>query len=78
MPEEARDAVLEALPLVGTLLALRNRLSTPACVEEALSAPLASVWGDSLPVLKGYVDDPSSALEGPLGELSKHAAVLPS
>ena len=58
--EEARPALLEAIHALGCALAVRQRLTEPAELKDALQPPLAHDWGEALPSLKTFIADPSA------------------
>ena len=55
--EEARGALLEAVPPLGRALALQHRLPEPASLEDALLPPLSPCWKDALGLLRQFVAD---------------------
>ncbi len=57
--EEAREACLETVLLLGRVLAVENRLTEPAEVNEALQAPLSLYWGEALPAVSEFAATPS-------------------
>jgi hypothetical protein len=57
--EEAREACLETVLLLGRVLAVQNRLPEPAEVNEALQAPLSHYWGETLPAVSELAATPS-------------------
>jgi superfamily II DNA or RNA helicase len=59
--EEERDALLQAGLWIGKALSVESRAAEPNSLEEALRAPLAHFWKDSLSVIRAYASDPSSA-----------------
>jgi hypothetical protein len=58
--EEARGALLEALQGFASALAVEHRLPEPSGLKDALEAPLSYLWGEGLPVLRSFTEDPSS------------------
>ena len=68
LPEEARDALLEAVLWLGRALAVENRLPAPAELKETLRPPLALCWGDALSVIQELASDPSSP-PGPVSDI---------
>jgi hypothetical protein len=54
LTEEAREACLETVLLLGRVLAVENRLPEPATMNEALQAPLSLYWGDVLPAVSEF------------------------
>jgi hypothetical protein len=59
--EEEREALLEASLWLGKALSVEHRVPEPKSLDEALRAPHAVFWGDSLPVFRTYAADPSAA-----------------
>ena len=57
--EEAREACLETVLLLGRVLAVENRLTEPAEVNEALQAPLSHYWGEALTGISEFAATPS-------------------
>ncbi|MCX6926258.1 MAG: SNF2-related protein, partial [Verrucomicrobia bacterium] len=72
--EEARAALLEALPPLGCALAIQHRFPEPASLDHALLPPLSSCWKEALPLLRGFTSDVAHACQpvlealGPLAE----------
>ena len=58
LDEEAREALLGAVPLLGQALAVENHLPRPREVVDALGAPLAPFWGDALIPLREFIGHP--------------------
>jgi hypothetical protein len=56
--EEARAALLEAIPLFAGALAVEHHLPEPPELKDALQAPLSHHWGGALPVLRAFAGDP--------------------
>ena len=54
---EARGQLLEAILQFGRAFAVRSRLPEPTFVQDALTPPLSSSWGETLPALREYVAD---------------------
>ncbi|MHB8522599.1 MAG: DEAD/DEAH box helicase [Limisphaerales bacterium] len=69
--EEARAPLLEALQASGRTLAVENRLPEPASLDDALLAPLAHCWKDSLPLLRAFVVDANHAWQPVAEALAK-------
>jgi hypothetical protein len=59
LPEEARDALLNAVLPLGCALAVENRLPEPASLQDALLPPLGLVWKDAMSTLRAFVQDAS-------------------
>ena len=60
LAEEAREARLEALPLLGQSLAIEHGLPPPTRLPEAITGPLAPHWGESAPLLRLCLDFPET------------------
>ena len=69
--DEARQALLEAVLFMGRALAVENRLTEPAEVNEATALPAAICWKGALPAVRGFVSAPEQELAPVLGELGK-------
>ena len=54
LDDEARAATLEALPLLGSALALEQRLPEPGTLNDALLPPHSQVWREALPPLRNF------------------------
>jgi superfamily II DNA or RNA helicase len=59
--EEAREATLEAIILLGRALAVENRVPEPAELNETLQAPLSLYWGEVLPAISEFTATPSAS-----------------
>jgi hypothetical protein len=62
LDEEAREALMDAVPLLGQALAVENRLPEPQEARDALSAPLAPLWGAALESLCKFVEQPEAPI----------------
>jgi hypothetical protein len=58
--EEARGALLGAVPLLGGALAIEHRLPAPADLRDAVAGPLAPHWGDATPLLRTALEQPDA------------------
>ncbi len=58
--EEAREALLEAIHLLGRALAVENRMAEPAELKDAFVAPTSLCWGETFPVIQEFALTPSS------------------
>ena len=59
LSEEARAALLEAVPPLSCALAVQHRFPEPASPEHALLPPLSSCWKGALPLLRDFTSDPA-------------------
>jgi hypothetical protein len=59
LSDEARSALLEAVPPLGCALAVQNRFPEPASADHALLPPLSSCWKEALPLLRDFTSDPA-------------------
>ena len=57
LSEEARAALLEAVPPLGCALAVQHRFPEPASPDDALLPPLSSCWKEALPLLREFTSD---------------------
>ena len=57
LSDEARSALLEAVPPLSCALAVEQRLPEPASLKDALLPPLSAHWKDSLPLLRDFTSD---------------------
>jgi hypothetical protein len=57
LSEEARAALLEAVPPLSCALAVQHRFPEPASPEHALLPPLSSCWKEALPLLREFTSD---------------------
>ena len=67
--EEARAALLEAVPPLGCALAVQHRFPEPASLEHALLPPLSSCWKTALPLLREFTSDPAQPCQPALDAL---------
>jgi ERCC4-related helicase len=58
--DETRTALLEAIHELGHALAVERRLPEPPELNDALQPPLSHGWGESLPVLRGFLTEAAS------------------
>ena len=65
LPEEAREALREAILCGARALAIQARLPEPEKLQEAMLPPVAARWGDSQPLIHDFLANPNSEL-GPL------------
>ena len=60
LDEEARAALLEAMPALARALAIENRLPEPVSPDQALLPPLSVCWKDALTPLRQFTSDASA------------------
>jgi hypothetical protein len=58
--EEAREALLEAMLLLGRALAVEKRMPEPIELNDTLLAPASLCWGEDLPAVREFASTPSS------------------
>jgi superfamily II DNA or RNA helicase len=58
LPDEARQAMLEALLNLGRALAVESRLPEPVESKDILLAPASHCWKESLPAIQEFVMSP--------------------
>lgn len=75
--EEAREASLETILLLGRALAVENRAPEPAELAEALQAPLSLYWGEALPAISEFATTPFSPADQVARALQKIAEFTP-
>jgi hypothetical protein len=61
LQEEEREALLQAGLWLAKALSVENKVAEPPSFEDALRTPYANFWGDSLPVIREYWSNPSTA-----------------
>jgi hypothetical protein len=69
--DESRVALSDGLLVLGKALAVEHRLVEPQSIEETLLSPLALVWKETLPLLRGFIQDPNQSIGPVLGALEK-------
>jgi superfamily II DNA or RNA helicase len=62
LAEEAREACLETVLLLGRAIAVAKRVQEPAELDEALKAPISIYWGEALPVITRLAATPCSSI----------------
>jgi hypothetical protein len=72
--EEARAALLDAVPPLGCALALQNRFPEPASLDDALLPPLSPCWKEALPLLREFTGDATRPCEAVLEALASFAS----
>jgi hypothetical protein len=60
--EEAREACLETVVLLGRAIAVAKRVQEPAELDDALKAPLSIYWGEAWPVISKLAATPCSPI----------------
>ena len=60
LEEEAREALLGAVTLLGQTLAVENHMPKPQEAVNVLDAPLAPFWGDALAPLREFMERPAT------------------
>jgi hypothetical protein len=70
LSEEARAALLEAVPPLGCALALQQRFPEPVSLDDALLPPLSSCWKAALPLLREFAGDATRPCEALLEALA--------
>jgi hypothetical protein len=60
LPDEARDALRDAILSAGRVIAGEARLPEPEKLEEVLFSPLAARWGDNQPLVRQFLANPAS------------------
>src|SRR5207237_10643321 len=73
LAEEARTAMLEALPALGCALAAEQRLPEPSSLHDALLPPLSPCWKEALPLLRQFTCEPALPCAPVLEALSRFA-----
>jgi hypothetical protein len=73
LSEEARAALLEAVPPLGCALALQHRFPEPASLDDALLPPLAPCWKEALPLLRAFTTDAARDCQALLEALAPFA-----
>jgi hypothetical protein len=73
LAEEARAALLEAVPPLGCALALQHRFPEPGALDDALLPPLSSCWKEALPLLREFTTDAARPCQAVLEALAPFA-----
>src|ERR1019366_8870652 len=73
LSEEARAALLEAVPPLGCALALQHRFPDPASPNNALLPPLSPCWKEALPLLREFTTDAAHPCQAVLEALAQFA-----
>jgi hypothetical protein len=74
LSEEARAALLEAVPPLGCALAIQHRFPAPASLDDALLPPLSPCWKAALPLLREFTADTARPCQALLEALAPFAA----
>jgi hypothetical protein len=61
LPEEEREALLQAGLWLARALSVENKVAEPHSLEDALRTPYALFWGDGLSVIREYWSNPTTA-----------------
>ena len=77
LSEEARAALLEAVPPLGCALALQHRFPEPASLDDALLPPLSPCWKEALPLLREFTTDAARPCQPVLEALAPFAEEAP-
>jgi superfamily II DNA or RNA helicase len=72
LDDEARQALLEAVPALARALAIENRLPEPATIDHSLLPPLSNFWKDALAPLRQFATDTAA----PWKPVADHLAAL--
>jgi len=70
LSEEARAALLEAVPPLGCALAVQHRFPEPASHNDVLLPPLSSCWKEALPLLRAFTADAARPCQPVLAALA--------
>ena len=73
LSEEARAALLEAVPPLSCALAVQHRFPEPASPDHALLPPLSSCWKEALPLLREFTTDAARPCQPVLEALAAFA-----
>ncbi|MGO8929655.1 MAG: helicase-related protein, partial [Limisphaerales bacterium] len=73
LSEEARAALLDAVPSLGCALALQHRFPEPASLDDALLPPLSPCWKGALPLLREFTTDAARSCQTVLEALAPFA-----
>jgi hypothetical protein len=76
LAEEAREASLEGMLLLGRALAVENRVPEPSELNQVLQAPLSLFWGEALPAISEFAATPSSPASQVANTLQKIAGSI--
>jgi hypothetical protein len=58
--DEARQALLGTIHTLAGALAVEHRLPEPPALPDSLQAPLSHLWGEALPLLRAFTENPGS------------------
>ena len=73
--EEARAALLETMLELGHALAVERRLPEPPNLADALQPPVSHGWGETLPMLRGFLQEAAADWKPVAERLAGLAAV---
>jgi hypothetical protein len=73
LAEEAREACLETVLLLGRAMAVTKRAQEPAEFDEAVKAPMSIYWGEALPAITRLATTPCSPIAPVAGTLQRIA-----
>ena len=77
LSDEARAALLEAVPPLACALAVQHRLPEPLSAEHALLPPLSSCWREALSLLRSFTSDAAQPCQPVLKALGPFAQETP-
>jgi len=66
-----RASLLEAMQALRRALAVEHQLPEPSTLEEALLPPLSHCWGETLPILRGFLGNATQPWQGVVEALAK-------
>ena len=71
LDEEARTAVMDAVPPLARALAVESRLPEPANLEQSLLPPLSNCWNAALPLLRHLNGEAAASCQPALEALAQ-------
>jgi len=71
LSEEARAALLDAVPPLGCALALQHRFPEPGSLDDTLLPPLSHCWKEALPLLRQFTIDAARPCQAVLEALAQ-------
>ncbi len=75
LEEEAREALLAALPLLGRALAIERHLPPPEGIHDALGGPWQQLWGGALGGLRAFVGEERAGVSTVLAALDGEGCI---